>query len=238
MLKIENISKIYKSGKHQVKALDNINFELNKGDHLAVIGPNGSGKTTLVKIITQLSSPTEGKVFLGGRVINQKDKSSFGLMLGQSMLYHRLSVRHNLEYYGSLYNVPQIQERINQILENLKIAGRAEDLIEDLSYGLISKVAFARAMIHSPEILVLDEPTNGLDPISSEDLYLDIKKRETVILLTHNLSEAVKFSNKILFLNAGKQLYFGTIDQFCAYYKIKQTPVEITRKLKELYVAK
>lgn len=211
MLKVEKIKKFYKTKLRNIHALNGIDFTLEKGDHLAIIGSNGSGKTTLIKLLTQLTHPTSGKISIDDKPLNDNDKNKFGLMLGNSIIYHRLTVRQNLEYFAAIYNVANANEKISHHLAEFGLTERQHDLVEHLSEGMKSKVAFIRAVIHEPEILILDEPTNGVDPISTDILLWHIKKYPTVIFSSHNLYEVVDVANKVLIINQGEQAFFGDI---------------------------
>jgi len=224
MLEVRNLSKMYISNHKKHRALNRINFTLEEGDHLALIGSNGSGKTTLIKIITQLSHPTSGSVLLDGVKLSENSKGQFGLMLGNSIIYNRLTVKQNLDYFSTIYNVPDADLKIEYLLRKLGILDRQNDYVEHLSEGLKSKVAFARAIIHDPRILILDEPTNGVDPISTDILLWEIKKYPTVMFSSHNLYEVIDIANKVLIINQGEQVYFGDMKDF------KHTNVEKTKK--------
>jgi len=236
MLKVEKLTKIYKTRKKEIVALDNINFELKEGEHLAIIGPNGSGKTTLVKMLTQLSRPSSGRILINNKEISDESKWLFGLMLGQMIIYNRLTVKQNLDYFASIYNVSNKDYEIKKILDYLEISDKSNDYADHLSYGTRSKLAFARAIIHNPKILILDEPTNGLDPASADSLREVIRNYQTVIFLTHNLYEVTSLADKLLFLKKGKQIYFGSLEDFCKKHNVDKNDKEAIEKLKEMYV--
>jgi len=214
MLEGKNITKIYRNGSKLFTALSNINFELNEGDHLAILGTNGSGKTTLIKIITQLTQPTIGKLYFQGKRLNPDHRGNFGVMLGSTLIYYRLTVLQNLQYYASLYNVSNPNARIDELLRQLGITDKKDNYVESLSEGQKHKVAFARAILHSPKILILDEPTNGVDPISTDILHWHIKKFPTLVFSSHNLYEVMELANKLLVINQGHMAYFGDIKAF------------------------
>ncbi len=234
MLEVKNLKKCYHSKTHDIHALNGINFTLEKGDHLAIIGANGSGKTTLIKLITQLAHPTSGKIALDGKRLNEKAKGKFGLMLGNSIIYHRLTIKQNLEYFAAIYNVENATEKISHHLDEFDLTDRQHDLVEHLSEGMKSKVAFIRAIIHDPEILILDEPTSGVDPISSNILLCQIKNYPSVIFSSHNLYEVVDVANKVLIINHGNQVFFGDIndvkDVTCGSEAVRQELLELYNK--------
>ncbi len=231
MLEGKNITKIYKDGPKMFTALSNINFELNEGDHLAILGTNGSGKTTLIKIISQLTQPTIGKLYFQGKRLNPSHRGNFGVMFGSTLIYYRLTVQQNLEYYASLYNVRNPKEKIEEMLRQLGIIDKQYSYVESLSEGQKHKVAFARAIINSPKILVLDEPTNGVDPISTDILHWHIKKFPTLIFSSHNLYEVMELANKLLVINQGHMAYFGDIKEF----KKSRNSEEAKKELMQVY---
>ena len=229
ILEVKNLTKIYRDGKKNNIALKNISFELEENDHLAIIGPNGSGKTTLIKILTQITHPDSGLVLVNSNKMTKADKQSFGLMLGNSMLYHRLTLRQNLEYFANLYSLVEPQKRIEHLAKTLGFHDRLDDLVEGLSQGLMSRVAFARAIIHEPQILILDEPTNGLDPIASDKLRELVKSYKTVIISSHNLDEVIDIANKVLVINKNRLIYFGEIEKLKKDKDLKEVRETLVR---------
>ena len=231
ILEVKNLTKIYRDGNKNNIALKNISFELEENDHLAIIGPNGSGKTTLIKILTQITHPNKGIVYVNDEILSKGDKQCFGLMLGNSILYHRLTVRQNLEFFASLYSLVESKKKIEQLARTLGFYSRLDDLVEDLSQGLMTRVAFARSIIHDPQILILDEPTNGLDPVSADKFREEIKKYKTVIISSHNLEEVIDVANKILVINKSRQIYFGSIEKLNKSRSLKS----VRETLKRMY---
>ena len=229
ILEVKNLTKIYRDGKKNNIALKNISFELEENDHLAIIGPNGSGKTTLIKILTQITHPDSGLVLVNSNKMTKADKQSFGLMLGNSMLYHRLTLRQNLEFFANLYSLVEPQKRIEHLAKTLGFHDRLDDLVEGLSQGLMSRVAFARAIIHEPQILILDEPTNGLDPIASDKLRELVKSYKTVIISSHNLDEVIDIANKVLVINKNRLIYFGEIEKLKKDKDLKEVRETLVR---------
>jgi len=191
-------------------ALNNINLQIKEGELFALLGPNGAGKTTLIKIICGLIEPTSGKVFVNGKSV-EEEKSNIGLMLGTKMIYKRITGYDNLKYFAKLYGINDYNERIKQLADFLGIGDWINQLVETYSTGMLSKLALARAMIHNPKILVLDEPTLGLDPIISMEVREKIKNSgKTIILCTHYLEEAEKLADRIGILNKGKLVKVGS----------------------------
>jgi len=185
-------------------ALKNINLEIKKGEIFALLGPNGSGKTTLMKLLVDLIQPTSGNIFIDKKK-PKKQKIRIGLMLGNSMIYYRMTGYDNLKYFAKIYNINNYQKRINELTKFLGIKDWLYEYVEHYSLGMKSKLALARAMIHNPDILLLDEPTLGLDPNISIEVREKIKQmKKTIIFCTHYLEEAEEIADRIGIIKEGK----------------------------------
>jgi len=208
MIEMKNLTKIFKiklnHTSSDIKVLDNISLNIKKGELFTLLGVNGSGKTTLLKIISGLLKPTQGEVTINDNTIEQ-NKQNIGLMLGNSMIYHRLTGYSNLKFFAKLYNIKNYDQRINDLAEFFNLTRWLNNYVETYSTGMMSKLALARAIIHDPDILLLDEPTLGLDPIASDEVRNKIKElNKTTILTTHYLEEAKKLATRIAILDNGK----------------------------------
>jgi ABC-2 type transport system ATP-binding protein len=204
----ENLTRLF----GDVKAVDNITFHVDKGEIFGFLGPNGAGKTTTVRMLCCLISKTAGEAHINGYdVSNEKDslkiRKLIGLVPDNVGLYGELSAYKNLDFYGKLYECSESQrkENIERLLGMLGIWDKRDVAVGTFSKGMKQKIAIARALIHDPEILFLDEPTVNLDPESSKivrDFILELKKEnKTIFLNTHNLDEAQRLCDKIGILN-------------------------------------
>ncbi len=192
-------------------AVDNVTLHVEKGEVFGFLGPNGAGKTTTVRMLCCLISKTSGEATIGGYNISNQDdclkiRKMVGFLPENVGLYDSLSAYHNLDFYGQLYEVPEARrkENIERLLKLLDIWDRREDAVGTFSKGTKQKIAIARALIHDPRLLFLDEPTANLDPEASKtvrDFILDLKKeKRTIFLNTHNLDEAERLCDRIAIL--------------------------------------
>ena len=194
-------------------AVDNVTLHVEKGEVFGFLGPNGAGKTTTIRMLCCLISKTSGDAQIGGYSVSNKAdclkiRKIIGLLPENVGLYDTLSAYRNLEFYGKLYEVPEEQRRenIERLLKLLGIWERREDAVGTFSKGMKQKLAIARALIHEPQVLFLDEPTANLDPEAAKtvrDFIIELKKeKRTIVLNTHNLSEAERLCDRIAILKS------------------------------------
>ena len=213
---VNNLTKKYGTQ----KAIGNISFEVKTGEILGFLGPNGAGKTTTMKIITCFMAPNEGDVKVNGVSIlddPEQIKKNIGYLPENNPLYYDMPVLEYLEYVAQLQNVPQskIPERIKEMVKVCGLDVEKHKKIGELSKGYRQRVGLAQAMIHDPEILILDEPTTGLDPnqiVEIRKLIRELGREKTVILSTHILPEVEATSDRILIINEGKIVADGTAE--------------------------
>ena len=192
------------------RALRHLDLTIPWDQRLAILGPNGAGKTTFLRIVATLVRPTAGRIAVGGLELpNQAAavRRHVGLVAHQTFLYDELTARENLLFYGRLYRVKDPAERANQLLERVGLADRADDRVRTFSRGLQQRLALARAVVHDPPILLLDEPDTGLDVAGLELLARlsvdESGRRRTVLLTTHNLPRAIELSDRLVVLANG-----------------------------------
>ncbi len=218
IIRTENLTRQFGS----VRAVDHISFEVPRGIVFGFLGPNGSGKTTTIRLLLGLLEPSEGHAeVLGLDTRSQADgiRQRCGALLEFTGLYERLSAEENLEFYGRVWHVPaaQREKRIRELLSNLDLWDRRKEIVGNWSRGMKQKLAVARALLHSPELLFLDEPTAGLDPVAAAALRDDLatlvtQHGVTVFLTTHNLTEAEKLCARVAVIRQGKLLALDSPD--------------------------
>ena len=210
MIKVENLTKKY----GELAALDGVSFEMQEGEVIGVLGPNGAGKTTLLRILVMFLEPTSGKVEidnldLGNPLYQQDIKSKIGYLPENAPLYEDMTVWEYLSFTGKMQGIKKnnLSEKILNVLEKCGLKDKQNTEISILSKGYRQRVGIAQALIHDPKIVILDEPTTGLDPnqrIEIRDLIKEIGKSKTVILSSHVLSEVQATCSRILIINKGK----------------------------------
>jgi ABC-2 type transport system ATP-binding protein len=204
-----NVSKLTKDYGTR-RAIENLTFTAEKGEILGFLGPNGAGKTTTMRILTTYLPPSSGKVTIGGfDVVDQslEVRRLVGYLPETVPLYPDMTIFDYLKYMADLRHVPDSDVRADEVIEMVHLEERADGYISNLSKGMRQRVGLAQALIHKPEVLILDEPTIGLDPaqiIDVRNLIKEIGKEKTVLLSTHILSEAQQMCNRVLIINKGR----------------------------------
>jgi ABC-2 type transport system ATP-binding protein len=205
MINVSGLTKDYGAR----RAIDNLNFTVDRGEILGFLGPNGAGKTTTMRILSGYMPPTSGKVTIGGFDIIEQSldvRKIVGYMPETVPLYTDMTVAEYLKYMADLRKVPHADDCVDEVLELVKMEDRAEGYISNLSKGMRQRVGLAQALIHQPQVLILDEPTIGLDPaqiIEVRKLIQELGKEHTVLLSTHILSEAQQICNRVMIINKG-----------------------------------
>ena len=213
-IEIENLTKIF----DKFTAVNNVGFKVKKGDVFGFLGPNGSGKTTVIRMIMGLISPTSGTGKVLGYDIttdNEKIRSHIGYMSQKFSLYDDLTVDENLDFYAGVYCVPKgkIDKKKKEILEMADLIGKENMITSNLSGGWKQRLALGCSIIHEPEILLLDEPTGGVDPIARRqfwDVIYDLSKKGVTVLVTTHYMDEAEHCNSIGFLYYGNILSLDT----------------------------
>jgi ABC-2 type transport system ATP-binding protein len=214
-IKISQISKLYGNQ----KALDQVSFEIGTGELVGFLGPNGAGKSTLMKIITGYLAAEGGFVEINGEMVETKNisiRSQIGYLPENNPLYSDLYVREYLEMVAGFYRLPNKKEQVLKMVELTGLKAEQHKKIGALSKGYRQRVGLAQALIHDPAVLILDEPTTGLDPNQLEEirqLISKISKNKTVMLSTHIMQEVEAVCTRVLIINKGKLVADGSVEQ-------------------------
>ena len=211
MINVKNVTKKF----NQKVALEEISFEVKKGEIFGFLGPSGSGKTTMIKILTGQLNADSGQTELLGKVsekLTPADLEQIGLVSDTSGFYEKLSLYKNLQAYAKLYGKPNA--RVDEVLKQVDLYESKSLAAEKLSTGMKQRMFLARALINKPQVLFLDEPTSGLDPTTSKkihELLLELKEAGTTIFLTtHDMNEATLLCDRLSLLNRGHLIEYGT----------------------------
>ena len=195
-------------------ALRGVNLSVPDGQFVTLVGPNGAGKTTLLRILATLSRPTSGAVKIGGHELPkgaEKARRSIGLVSHQTLLYGDLSAEENLRFYGRMYDVADLDARITQVLEMVGLAHRRRDPVRTFSRGMQQRLAIARAVLHRPSLMLLDEPYTGLDQDAAARLEAVMSsvgtEGRTVVMTTHDLERGLAVADRVVILAKGRVVF-------------------------------
>jgi ABC-2 type transport system ATP-binding protein len=212
-LEVKNITKNF----GDFTAVDNLSFNIRPGRIFGFLGPNGAGKTTTIRMIVGITIPDEGEIRLFGSKITSEIRDRIGYLPEERGLYKKMKVQDQLRYFAALKGVPQKEadKRIDFWLDRMKLSEWKMKKTTDLSKGMSQKLQFISTMLHDPDLLILDEPFSGLDPVNVEfmkDVIAEIKSRDkTIIFSTHLMETAEKLCNDILLINKSKKVISGSL---------------------------
>ena len=199
-------------------ALQDIDLQLRLGETVAVLGPNGAGKTTLIKVLATIMNPSSGSIFIDGLSTKnnaEEIRRKIGVVTHQTFLYSNLTAYENLEFYGRMYDVPRRKERIHEVAAMIGMTSRLHERVGTLSRGMQQRLSIARALLHNPAIMLLDEPETGLDQqavsMLCQFLQTGSGEKRTTILTTHNLERVFELCDCLLILVRGKIVYQESI---------------------------
>jgi len=206
-----------------IRAVDGLTFQVHEGEVFGLLGPNGAGKTTTVRLLNGVLRPSGGQARVLGLDPAQDGcrlRQQTGVLTETPSLYERLTARENLALFGALYGIPETElaRRVDRMLEEFGLADRADSRVGEFSKGMKQRLALARALLHEPPLLFLDEPTAGLDPEAARQVTemiarLSHREGRTVFLCTHNLTEAQRLCDRVAVMDRGRLLALGTLEE-------------------------
>lgn len=206
--------------------LRDINLEISSGEFALILGPNGAGKSTLLKVLALLIKPSAGRVLINGgeaREQSQNIKRRIGFLSHRSFLYDRLTAWENLKFYGHLFQVPNLAQRVESMVDQVGLSLFLHEPVSTYSRGMVQRLAIARAMLHDPDLLFLDEPFTGLDQKGGEILTKMIgemhRRGKTILMVTHNLDQDLNLADRVLILKNGAKIYDHKVSQLGADLK-------------------
>ena len=209
--------------------LSNICLNVPRGQTVAVLGANGAGKSTLLRVLASLTPPSSGELEIFGEPLTPGAtgiRSRIGVIAHQPMLYRDLSSRENLQFFGQLYDVADPEGRADEMLELVGLSGRADDAVKKLSRGMTQRIAIARALMHDPDLLLADEPFDGLDAPSTgvmETLLARLRDADkTVLLVNHNVPQSLRLADAVIVLRQGRVTLAGPAEESGAEAVLKE----------------
>lgn len=217
-------------------ALRNLSFSLNKGEFLTIFGPNGAGKTTLIRILSTITKASSGEIKIADLSFeddSEKIRRQIGVIAHQTFLYENLTAEENLRFYGKLYDVENLSKKIETILSEVGLELREKDFVRTFSRGMQQRLAIARALLHEPSILLLDEPYTGLDQHASGMLTNWLNRlrssEQTILMVTHDLEQGLELADRIAILVEG-QLVFNQEQRGVDVKTFRQTYDDLVEK--------
>ncbi|MGB7534043.1 MAG: ATP-binding cassette domain-containing protein [Halobacteriota archaeon] len=220
--KILDVKNLTKSFDAKI-VLNDLSFDLEKGEIFGLLGPNGAGKTTMIRIILDIIRADHGEIKIFGEEFDESLKERIGYLPEERGLYQKITVLECLRYFAELKSVKKSEDKIDFWLDKVGLRDYKKKKIEGLSKGMQQKIQLVAAFIHNPELLILDEPFSGLDPINTKlakDILLDLKREgKTIILSTHQMDQVERTCDRILMINRGKRVLYGSLDEIKSHYK-------------------
>ncbi len=231
VIETRNLTKVYRDfwGREKVKALKALDMEVRQGEVFGLLGPNGSGKTTTIKLLLGLLFPTSGEALVFGENASNVEKNErIGFLPEESYLYKFLNAEETLDFYGRLFNMPESvrKERVDQLIKKVKLDWARRRQLKEYSKGMTRRIGLAQALINDPDLIVLDEPTTGLDPIGTremKDLILELKDAgKTVLMCSHLLADVQDVCDRIAILYQGELKELGRVEDLLAVRDVTQ----------------
>ncbi|NRO31042.1 ABC transporter ATP-binding protein NatA [Lactobacillus helveticus] len=241
-LSIKNLRKVYNDNGREFIALDDVSFNINRGEIVALLGPNGAGKTTIVSIIGGYLLPTSGSVIVDGQdIIKSRSRDNIGVSFGGDLgFYGRATAKQNLSFFADLAKIPYRKQKkeIERVLDLVDLTSDMNNKVQFFSKGMKQRMHIARALLGDPKLILLDEPTDGLDveiATNIRKVIKDLAQTNTSILLTsHMMSEVEALSNQIILLGAGKIYAKGTVEEIIEMSNVKR--IDRPATLEESYL--
>ena len=231
IIETRNLTKVYRDfwGRQKVRALKALDLEVRRGEVFGLLGPNGSGKTTTMKLLLGLLFPTSGQALVFGKEATDVAKNErIGYLPEESYLYRFLNAEETLDFYGRLFDMPAAvrRERINELIESVNLGWARRRQLKEYSKGMARRIGLAQALINDPELIMLDEPTTGLDPIGTremKDLILRLRDQgKTVLMCSHLLADVQDVCDRIAILYQGELKELGRVDRLLTVQDVTQ----------------
>lgn len=220
-VEVAQISKSFK----RVKAVDNVSFSVGSGEILGMVGPNGAGKTTTIRMLMDIIKPDEGEIRVLGEPLNERTKDRIGYLPEERGLYRKLRVSESLAYLAALkgIDVETVKDRAERLLDRVGMLQHKDKKTEELSRGMGQIIQFVATVLHEPELVVLDEPFAGLDPVNTQllkELVMEFRSQgKAIILSTHMMNQVEELSDRVLMIHKGQAVLYGSLSEVKARYR-------------------
>jgi ABC-2 type transport system ATP-binding protein len=248
VIETRNLTKVYRDfwGRQKVRALKALDLEIRRGEIFGLLGPNGSGKTTTIKLLLGLLFPTSGRALVFGRDATEVTKNErIGYLPEESYLYKFLSAEETLDFYGRLFKMSRRlrRQRTAELIEQVGLTRAKRRQLREYSKGMTRRIGLAQALINDPELILLDEPTTGLDPLGTRDMkqmILDLKKQgKTIVMCSHQLDDVQDVCDRIAILYEGELKELGRVDSLLKVHDVteihaKKVSDETQRQIQQL----
>ncbi len=248
VVETQNLTKIYRDfwGRQKVRALNALDLEIRKGEIFGLLGPNGSGKSTTIKLLLGLLFPTAGEALVFGKKATDVSKNEkIGYLPEESYLYKFLNAEETLDFYGRLFNMTgqERRQRVNELIDQVGLTWAKRRQLKEYSKGMTRRIGLAQALINDPDLVVLDEPTTGLDPIGTremKDLIVDLKEKgKTVLMCSHLLADVQDVCDRIAILYQGDLKEMGRVDSLLkvrdvTQFKAEKLPPEAVDEIQQI----
>lgn len=225
---VDHVSKSY----GDFRAVDNISFEVIRGEIFAMLGPNGAGKSTTIRMLLDIMKPDSGTIRIFGAPLNDDSKDRIGYLPEERGLYKGVKVIDVMTYLGTLKGLShsKAHDRAMELLDRLDLLDNAKSKVSELSKGMQQKVQFAVTVLHEPDLIIIDEPFSGLDPVNTlviKQLLLDLRDRGTaVVMSTHQMQQVEEMADRLLMINRGKQALYGAVNDVRRQYALHAVVVD------------
>lgn len=229
-IKVRNVFKTFGT----TRAVDDVSFDVYKGEIFAMLGPNGAGKSTTIRMILDIIKPDQGSIAVLGGPLNDQRRDRIGYLPEERGLYRKVSAIDVMTYLGSLKGLSgsEARRRGLELLERLELAEHADKKVQELSKGMQQKVQFAVTVLHRPELIIVDEPFSGLDPVNTlviKDLIVDMRNQGTaVVMSTHQMHQVEEMADRLLMISRGRQALYGPVEDVRRQHAIHGIIVEGT----------
>ncbi|MFC2009305.1 ABC transporter ATP-binding protein [Chloroflexota bacterium] len=237
-----NVVEVFQVSKsfNSTRAVDNVSFSIGQGEIFGMVGPNGAGKTTTIRMLMDIIKPDSGEIRILGESLHEETKNRIGYLPEERGLYRKITVSESLTYLSALKGMEtgEAKNRANELLQHLNMLQHKDKKVEGLSRGMGQLIQFVVTILHDPELIVLDEPFSGMDPVNKElikGMIIDLRNQgKTIILSTHLMNDIEELCDRILMINKGHAVLYGSLSEVKSKYRNNSIFLECNRLPKEI----